>query len=926
MAEKLVLIDGHSILNRAFFGLPDLTNAEGIHTNAVYGFLNIMFKILEEEKPDYLVVAFDVSAPTFRHEIYKEYKGTRKPMAPELRQQVPLMKEMLRAMHVTIMEQAGLEADDILGTLANRAQQQGMEVALVSGDRDLLQIASEHIMIRIPKTKAGKTEVENYYATDVKEKYQVTPTQFIDLKALMGDTSDNIPGVPKVGEKTATELMVQFGSLEEIYLHLEDISKKSVRESLRDNKELAQLSKVLATIHVDAPISLDFETARMHNLYTPESYILMKRLEFKNFLGRYEQAAQQSTQVDLQVHVCDDLSRVQELLDRWKNTAEETVLAVRVYDSVAGNNAFESEDPYAAFTESQGQMSLFEISAGEQEKKEKNAGVMHLAITADGENIYFMDAGKLSASFLRDALRQLMQNRNLSFATFSVKELYRFLQLEDMPVRDLGQRFDDILLAAYLLNPLKNDYNTDDIANEYLGQMLPSYVQKFGKKNWSEAYGTQTEEYVSFLCTECRVIFESIPVLKERLASQNMMDLYRDMEMPLSFVLYRMEQEGMAVNASALKAYGDELENTICQLEQKIYEQAGHAFNINSPKQLGEILFVEKQLPGGKKTKTGYSTSAEVLERLAPECPMVNDILEYRTYTKLKSTYADGLAGYIEQDGRIHTHFNQTITATGRISSTEPNLQNIPMRMEMGRRIRKVFIPRKGCVFVDADYSQVELRILASMAGDKDLIAAYQSGEDIHRITAAKVFHVPFEEVTPLQRRNAKAVNFGIVYGISSFGLSQDLSISKKEAQQYIEDYFETYPGIRDFLEHCKEEAKEKKYSVTMFGRRRPIPELSSSNFMQRSFGERVAMNAPIQGTAADLMKIAMIHVYDRLLQENMKTRIVLQVHDELLLESPEEEKEKAIAILREEMKNVTELPVDLEVDAHYGSDWYETK
>ena len=715
-------------------------------------------------------------------------------------------------------------------------------------------------------------------------------------------------------------------SRQEIYLHLEDISKKAVRESLRDNKELARLSKVLATINVDAPISLDFETARMHNLYTPGSYVLMKRLEFKNFLGRYEQDDLQSTPVDLQVHICEDKSRAQEIFDSWKNIAEESVLAIRVYNSMAKNNVPGGEDTYAAFTESQGQMSLFEISSKEQEKKQKNAGVIHLAITADGKNIYFMDADKLTASFLREGLMQLMQNRNLSFATFSVKEFYRFLQMEDMPVKDLGRQFDDILLAAYLLNPLKNDYNTDDIANEYLGQMLPSYAQKFGKKSWQEAFGTQTEEYISFLCTECGVIYQSLPLLKERLKLQNMMDLYRDMEMPLSFVLYRMEQEGMAVNASALKAYGDELEKTICQLEQKIYEQAGHAFNINSPKQLGEILFVEKKLPGGKKTKTGYSTSAEVLERLAPECPMVNDILEYRTYTKLKSTYADGLSGYIESDGRIHTHFNQTITATGRISSTEPNLQNIPMRMEMGRKIRKVFIPRKGCVFADADYSQVELRILASMAGDKDLIAAYQSGEDIHRITAAKVFHVPFEEVTPLQRRNAKAVNFGIVYGISSFGLSQDLSISKKEAQQYIEDYFETYPGIRDFLEHCKDVAKEKNYSVTMFGRRRPIPELSSSNFMQRSFGERVAMNAPIQGTAADLMKIAMIHVYDRLLQENMKTRIVLQVHDELLLEATEEEKEKAIAILQEEMKNVAKLPVDLEVDAHCGSDWYETK
>lgn len=903
MGQKLVLIDGHSILHRAFYGVPDLTNGQGLHTNAVYGFLNIMFKILEEEQPDYLTVAFDVHAPTFRHEIYKEYKGTRKPMPPELREQVPVMKQMLQAMGICIVEKAGLEADDILGTIAKRGEREGMEVALVSGDRDLLQVAMDHIKIRIPKTKGGRTEIEDYYAKDVEDKYRVNPIQFIDLKALMGDTADNIPGVPKVGEKTATELMVQFGSLDNIYAHVEEITKKSIRESLINNKELADLSKTLATINVDSAIDYRFEDARVGSFYTEEAYVLCKQLEFKNMLSRFEKDVAVKNPQTIYFGEVTEFAEVEELFARCRT---------------AGQGAEKCEFGLAVFADGGGMEDC-----------------MGAAIAVHEKEVRFVPCqGLVTPQYLCSQIARLNDEKLCKLSVFDIKKIYGCIEdrgdgesgPEDVMEPYREEHYFDILIAAYLLNPLKNDYAAEDIASEYLGLTIPDRNQVCGKAGYADAYNANPEAFVEFACFNAYVCLAAAPLLREKLREQGMYDLMYQIEMPLTKALYEMEQYGVLVKPDELKAYGEALVGRIAELEQSIYRQAGCEFNINSPKQLGEVLFVKMGIQGGKKTKTGYSTAADVLEKLAPEYPVVSDILEYRGLAKLKSTYADGLAAYIDEGGRIHSTFNQTITATGRISSTEPNLQNIPMRMELGRRIRKVFVPMEGFLFMDADYSQIELRVLAHMSGDRQLIEAYKMDEDIHRITASKVFHTPFEEVTDLQRRNAKAVNFGIVYGISSFGLSQDLSISKKEAAEYIEQYFETYPEVKKFLDTMVENAKKNGYVETMYGRRRPIPELSSGNFMQRSFGERVAMNSPIQGTAADIMKIAMIRVWERLHKENLESRLILQVHDELLIETLAEEEEQVRRILTEEMQHAAELSVNLEIDLHTGSDWYEAK
>jgi len=898
MSKKLVLIDGHSILNRAFYGIPMLSNSKGLHTNAIYGFLNILFKILEEEKPDYLAVAFDVHAPTFRHEMFEAYKGTRKPMPEELREQVPVMKEVLRTMNIVIMEQAGLEADDIMGTLAKKAEADGVEVSLVSGDRDLLQIASEHIKIRIPKTKPTGTEIENYYAADVLEKYQVTPLQFIELKALMGDTADNIPGVPKIGEKTATSLMVEYGSIENIYAHLEDISKKSIRESLQENRALAELSKELATIKTDCQLALNYDQARAEGYYTKEAYQLFKQLEFKNWLSRFEE---QNTKSE------DDIREHFQLIED-----REAFLKILNKAASGKNN-----------------VGLLVVSQKEQEKNDLCGVALALKSgecyfyyqereTGENQQLSFFESFEETGrdTALQDELCHL--TGACSIFTINIKEQYPYYD------RTGTDRYFDSIIGAYLLNPLKNDYDAEALANEYLNKSIPGWKEYFGKKTIREAGTEDKQKLAEYFMYQVYTALEAGNVIRRKLEEVKMLSLMEEMEMPLSLVLYDMEQEGIAVKREELKEYGEALSTRIMELEESIHIQAGKAFNINSPKQLGEILFEHLQIPGGKKTKTGYSTAADVLEKLAPEYPIIHDILEYRGLTKLKSTYADGLAEYISEKGRIHTTLNQTITATGRISSTEPNLQNIPVRMELGRLIRKVFVPRDGYVLMDADYSQIELRVLAHMSGDEELIQAYKSDQDIHRITASKVFGIPFEEVTALQRRNAKAVNFGIVYGISSFGLSQDLSISRKEAAEYIEQYFATYPKVKAYLDNLVESAKKDGYVTTMFGRRRPIPELSSSNFMQRSFGERVAMNSPIQGTAADIIKIAMIKVWKALRDAGLKSRLILQVHDELLIETAESEVECVRQILRENMQQAATLAVNLEVDLNIGSNWYE--
>lgn len=871
MSEKIVLIDGHSILNRAFYGLPDLTNAEGLHTNAIYGFLTIMFKILEEEKPEYLTVAFDVHAPTFRHEMYDAYKGTRKPMADELRQQVPVIKEVLGAMGIKTIEQAGLEADDLLGTISRRSEERGMEVSVISGDRDLLQLATEHVKIRIPKTRQGRTEVEDYYSEDVKNRYQVTPLEFIDLKALMGDTSDNIPGVPSIGEKTAARIITEYHSIENAYAHVEELKPPRASKALKEHWELAVMSKTLATIEVHADFAYDFEEARLGNIYTEEAYAYFQRLQFKNLLSKFDVTAPANS--------VEDHFRVIES----KTEATEIFRKAAQADCVGA----------AIFKDLENVLPLFV----------QEAGVGGIALSFSQEDILCIRCNaELSGEWLLKELEMIAEKTN-RFVVFDLKAQMEFLKI---------QRKDncfDATVAAYLLNPLKSDYTYEDVAREQLDLILEDKTDLTTK-----------------VCYEAYTAYASSAKLEKRLKEDGLWSLFEEIEMPLVFTLYDMEKNGVKIEAEALKLYGDQLGDKIVELEKEIYEDANETFNINSPKQLGVVLFENMKIPGGRKTKTGYSTAADVLEKLAPEYPIVAKILEYRQLTKLKSTYADGLAGYIQEDGRIHGKFNQTVTATGRISSTEPNLQNIPVRVELGRMIRKVFVPEEGYVFVDADYSQIELRVLAHCSGDEQLIKAYREEADIHRITASQVFHVPFDEVTDLQRRNAKAVNFGIVYGISSFGLSQDLSITRKEAAKYIEDYFHTYPGIKAFLDDAVAHAKENGYVKTLFGRRRPVPELASSNFVQRSFGERVAMNAPIQGTAADIMKIAMIGVNKRLKEQKLKSRLVLQVHDELLIEAYHAEIDTVKEILREEMKQAASLDVPLEIDMHTGNNWYEAK
>lgn len=878
--EKIVLIDGHSILNRAFYGLPVLTNSEGLHTNAVYGFLNILFKVLEEEQAGYVAVAFDLKAPTFRHKMFKEYKGTRKPMPQELHEQVPLIKEMLQAMDIPVMELQGYEADDILGTVSRQMQSQGLEVSIVSGDRDLLQLATQDIQIRIPKTKATGTEIENYYAADVQARYQVTPVQFIDLKALMGDASDNIPGVPGIGEKTATKIIVQYGSIEEAYAHVEEIAPKKARESLREHYDLAQMSKALATIDLAVPFVLDRQKAHIDDLYTARALELCRRLEFKNLLGRFSSSEPEKEQTKEEFRVIRDFGEAEAYLNGIRGGKFSFYLAAE--GKMLLGAAVCAEDTAAAFLECGGFLT------------QEYLGSRLAEITADAQCV---------------VTQQLKEQ--LPFFSIAVQDRRKVI---------------DASVAAYLVNPLKDSYACEDIAREYLDRSIPSWAEVFGKDSFGKAHAQKPQEFYDYVCRLVLVLYQAEPGMMQKLDGLGMTELFESIEMPLVYTLSDMEREGIRVQAEALKRYGEELTGRIAELEQLIYEAAGEQFNINSPKQLGVILFEKLQLPHGKKTKTGYSTAADVLEKLAEEFPVVSDILEYRQMTKLKSTYADGLANYISGDGRIHGKFHQTITATGRISSTEPNLQNIPIRMELGRRIRKVFVPDEGFVFLDADYSQIELRVLAHLSNDEMLIQAYQDAQDIHTITASQVFHVSPDEVTPLLRRNAKAVNFGIVYGISSFGLSQDLSITRKEAQEYIEQYFKTYPGIKQFLDRTVEQAKQQGYVTTMFGRRRPVPELKSSNFMQRSFGERVAMNAPIQGTAADIIKIAMVRVNESLRSRNMKSRLILQVHDELLVETAVGELEEVREMMVREMQNAARLRVRLEVDIHSGASWYDAK
>lgn len=896
MQEKLVLIDGNSIINRAFYGMPELSNSKGVHTNAVYGFMNILLKIMGQEKPSCLVVAFDLKAPTFRHKMYKEYKGNRKGMPEELAEQLPLLKDLLKAMKISIVELEGYEADDLLGTLAKRGEKAGMKVSLISGDRDLLQLVTENIMVRIPKTKTSGTEVEDYTPEDVKAKYQLSPLQIIDLKALMGDSSDNYGGVPGIGEKGATKLLVEFGSVEEAYAQIEEISATKTKNALRDNYEQALLCKKLATIETEAPLEYDFKQARIGSIYTKEAYEILQELELKRLKQRFFEAMEKGEnsweQAEGDSPFSDSFSMEESLKFQIVSDLEEIENLCREAEKqpVTGL-AFGGSAPLCCIALSWGREHTFCI----------------------------VPEGFVTPEFLLDRVKELIKQGNCISILSLKKQIKKYGLLK-------GENYFDGELAAYLLNPLKESYSYEELARNFLGERLLDRIALIGKQSVKQAWPAEREKVLTLLAQEAYVSAAVVNPLSEKLREEGMEKLFYELEMPLTFVLSDMERAGMRINRQALVEYGENLETAIEKLEKEIYELAGETFNINSPKQLGEILFVKLGLPGGKKTKTGYSTSAEVLEKLAPEHPLIDKILEYRQLAKLNSTYAKGLVSCIQEDGRVHSTFEQTVTATGRLSSTDPNLQNIPIRMELGRLIRKVFVPDEGCVYVDADYSQIELRVLAHLSGDKALIQAYHEDDDIHRITASQVFHVPPSQVTAELRRRAKAVNFGIVYGISAFGLSRDLNISRQEAKEYREQYFKTYPGVKEFMDQAVQEAKEKGRVSTMFGRIRPIPELASSNHMQRAFGERVAMNSPVQGTAADIIKIAMVRVYERLKAEGLKAQLILQVHDELLIEAPEEETETVCRILAEEMQGAAKLSVPLEIDMHTGKDWFEAK
>ena len=885
MAEKIMLIDGNSIVNRAFYGVPLLTNGEGRYTNGVYGFLNILFKLLDEEQPDYLAVAFDLHAPTFRHRTFDGYKGTRKGMPEELREQMPLLKEVLQAMHIPIFEQEGFEADDILGTLSALAEKNGIVPVVVSGDRDLLQLAGETLKVRIPKTKGGRTETEDYYAADVQAKYGVTPAEFIDMKALMGDASDNIPGVPGIGEKTAAKIITQYHDIETAIAHAAEIKPKKASENLAAYQEQARLSKFLATIVRDMPLEWDKEILKIGDMFNQTAYELVKRLEFKSMFSRFEGSASAPKQAEQTYRFVADREGAKEVLAALKKGE---VGYAFVYENEEGQG-------FALYQEQLG-------------------GV-------------WMEA---SMAFLMQELLEIFQP---FFADSAYRKIGHDVKKDIRFLRSYG--YDgftaefDTAIGAYILNATGSSYEYDDIAAAFLNETYPSQEEVFGKGRTKKAFAALPEaERTAYGARQAEIFFRARKVMEERLAENEQKSLFYDMEMPLIYVLADMEKYGIKVDKAALLAYQKRLGESLDGMEEEIYALAGEKFNINSPKQLGVILFEKLGLKGGKKTKTGYSTAADVLEKLRTAHPIVERILHYRQLAKLKSTYADGLLAVMDAETeKIYSTFNQTITATGRISSTEPNLQNIPVRLELGRELRKIFIPESAeFCFLDADYSQIELRVLAHISGDESLIAAFKSNQDIHRMTASQVFHVPFDEVTPLQRSNAKAVNFGIIYGKGAFSLGQDLGISRKEAEEYINAYFARYPKIKTFMEDTIKNGTKNGYVSTLWNRRRNMPELQSSNFMQRAAGERAAMNMPIQGTAADIIKLAMIKVHRALQEGGYRSRLILQVHDELLIEAYKEEKDAVAKILKENMEHAADLLVPLDVDVHEGASWFEAK
>ena len=868
---KLMILDGNSIINRAFYGVRLLTTHEGIYTNAIFGFLNILEKLRNEEQPDALAVAFDLKAPTFRHLQYEGYKATRHAMPEELAQQMPLMKDVLRAMNIPIFECEGWEADDILGTAGRICAASDWDCVIVTGDRDSLQLVAEHVSVKLVVTRGGQTNTTLYTPEVFEAEYGFAPIRMIDLKSLMGDSSDNIPGVAGVGPKTATQLLVQYGTLDGVYAHLDEL-KDSVRKKLEAGRENAYISYELATIRCEAPVDFRPEDCLVREADNDALWALFQKLEFSRLAARYhlhppKPAEPEVYEGECQSEIVTDAARAEALLRQFA-------------------------------------------------EKER----VFLLFSADHSSVAVMDDGDTAWLFSRKALGEGYEAflrglcaGNIRKVTHDVKETMRFLLGQDLPIE--GFCFDTAL-AGYLLDATQGSYTVDRMFVQYCG----SQIGLADEKELGEAAVTAN------LFARTAAVAALYAVLPAKLEAQGMQELYYDMELPLCAVLARMETAGVLVDQLALVAFGTMLSERVAACQELIFGYAGGEFNINSPKQLGELLFEKLGLPAMKKTKSGYSTNAEVLEKLKNKHPIVQAILDYRMLAKLKSTYADGLVKEIADDGRIHTTFQNMVTATGRLSSTEPNLQNIPVRTELGSEIRRMFVPADGCVFVDADYSQIELRVLAHIADDARMQEAFRSGMDVHTATAAQVFGVEPEQVTPLQRRHAKAVNFGIVYGISEFSLAEDIGVTRKEAKAYIESYLANYSGVRAYMHDIVAKAKADGYVTTLFGRRRDLPELKSSNFNIRSFGERVALNTPIQGTAADIIKLAMLHVDTALRQAKLRARLLLQVHDELIVECPVEEAETVRKLVAEQMEHVMTLKVPLLAEAKIGESWYAAK
>lgn len=875
---KFMVIDGNSILNRAFYGVRLLANHDGLPTNAIYGFLSTLFRLQDEYTPDRTIVCFDVKEKTFRHQKFDSYKATRKGMPDELAAQLPVMKEVLDALGIIRCEKGGYEADDLIGTISRKAEEQGDDCLIVTGDRDSLQLVSAHTTVHLVSSKGGQDTSRDITPEVFREEYGFDPIRLIDLKALMGDSSDNISGVPGVGEKTAMNLLHTFGSLDEVYRHLDAPEiKKGLRDKLTNGEQAARDSYWLATIERDAPLPIDMQALPDVKMDRDALYDLLTRLEFKSFLTR---------------------------LGLSKTEVPTPTAAER--KRVELTNLESAQKQLDALTE----LSAVPLFAA--------PGLRAFALLAQ-DTVYLLSSDSFSVADWDTVTARLFAG-DIKLVMHDAKPTY--VELLEAGLAAHGVLFDTSI-AAYLLDPTASAYDLERVALSYLNRELPK-VDLTAEDAFSPLGGRDSA--LAAMTANVEAVADIYAEASARLEEQGMHKLFFEMEMPLMTVLAEMQQAGCKADADQLCAFGEQLDTRIAALTEQIYAAAGHEFNIQSSKQLGVVLFEELGLPYKKKTKTGYSTSAEVLESLAGYHPMIADVLEYRQLTKLKSTYVDGLLKVIAPDGRIHSHFQQTVTATGRLSSVDPNLQNIPVRTELGRELRRMFVAEQGRVLVDADYSQIELRVLAHVADDDAMIEAFRGGQDIHATTASKVYGVPVEEVTPQMRSSCKAVNFGIVYGISDFSLAQDIGVTRKEAAAFIQSYLDTYPGVHHYMESIKQSARETGYVETLFGRRRALPELNSKNFNLRSFGERAAMNTPIQGTAADIIKIAMLRVRDRLKAEGFEARLILQVHDELILEAPEHEAERAAALLREEMEHAAELRVPLVAEAKIGHSWYETK